>query len=986
MSYRLIDAQLAEAAYTATLNSTPAPGWNTVKVYGTNNGYQGALFHNAATGEYVFSNRGTEQPIADGATNFLMGMEKVPAQFNDAQAAFADACDEVSAGGGDPSHITIVGHSLGGAISQALGADTGNPTVTFNAYGAGNIQGFREYPDDLGNITNHVMYGDPVSVLPGSRMLGKTLAYGDSFDGLIALFNPANFFNDHSVTEFLSQELADTAGAQVVIDPPFSGPELAEFLFLFVKNKNLQTLIEGTFGIAQAASPPRRMDPLTLDLNGDGVVMTTSEGSGAHFDHDSNGFAESTGWVAPDDGLVVRDLNNNGTIDSGRELFGDQTELANGTLATNGFTAIAALDSNADGAVTSADAAWGGLRVWKDADGDGHTDEGELLTMEQAGVAGINTAHTNPNQTDLSGNVLAQAGTFVRTDGSTGTAGSFLFDRNTTTSVATDYVEVPEAVRALPEIYGMGNVHSLHQAMARDPGLAAAVTALAASTDYANLRTQFEAVVLQWAGATGVSPTSRGANMDGRQLAVLEAFYGQGFVGTDGANPNTAAAPTLKAAYQDLVNSMFTRYITQAQLSPVWEKVAISWDADGQLAPDFTEAIAEMEAMLGSEPGVAVRLLYEFALSVKSLGVDATPGFTQFKSAFDGSDYGYDAVIQAALSGGKLVVGTEGAESLTLSGQGVLFTLDGGGVANGSVGSDVLVGGDGNDSLNGLNGNDLLDGGEGNDTLDGGAGADMLLGGAGNDILGGASGTVDSGVSGPSFVAGTVGNTYEGGAGNDTLRGTTMADLYLFNLGDGQDTLNEVDAYYSQPVGQVDVLRFGAGIAPADIQASRNGYDLVLAHVNGTDKVTIKSWFSGGAAATSYQVERIEFADGSYWTNQDVTSAIAAEANSVLGTPSTAPANMLFALEPEASALTFEALLAAPTGYVVPIGSAETAAVSLDMLRQLPPSIAWDVDTASPSDSQAEVLFTGALAKYVTTYEPANSAEFQLVAGPSLPR
>lgn len=52
----------------------------------------------------------------------------------------------------------------------------------------------------------------------------------------------------------------------------------------------------------------------------------------------------------------------------------------------------------------------------------------------------------------------------------------------------------------------------------------------------------------------------------------------------------------------------------------------------------------------------------------------------------------------------------------------------------------------------------------------------------------------------------------------------------------------------------------------------------------------------------------------------------------------------------------------------------------------LPPSIAWDVAAASPSDSQAEVLFTGAITKYVTAYEPANLAEFQLVAGPSLPR
>ena len=53
-----------------------------------------------------------------------------------------------------------------------------------------------------------------------------------------------------------------------------------------------------------------------------------------YFDHNTNGFAENSAWVGADDGLLVRDLNNNGTIDSGRELFGNNTMLANQTLAT----------------------------------------------------------------------------------------------------------------------------------------------------------------------------------------------------------------------------------------------------------------------------------------------------------------------------------------------------------------------------------------------------------------------------------------------------------------------------------------------------------------------------------------------------------------------------------------------------------------------------------------------------------------------------
>ena len=82
--------------------------------------------------------------------------------------------------------------------------------------------------------------------------------------------------------------------------------------------------------------------------------------------------------VRPDEGILVRDLNGNGVIDSGRELFGDQTELPPGfgnvlgtglggpQLATNGWQALAALDSNRDGIINASDAALTGLEVWRD--------------------------------------------------------------------------------------------------------------------------------------------------------------------------------------------------------------------------------------------------------------------------------------------------------------------------------------------------------------------------------------------------------------------------------------------------------------------------------------------------------------------------------------------------------------------------------------------------------------------------------------------
>ena len=69
----------------------------------------------------------------------------------------------------------------------------------------------------------------------------------------------------------------------------------------------------------------RRVDPLTLDLNGDGLINTVAlDRSTTYFDIDADGFAERTGWIAPTDGILVYDGNGNGFVDNGTEVFGSQ--------------------------------------------------------------------------------------------------------------------------------------------------------------------------------------------------------------------------------------------------------------------------------------------------------------------------------------------------------------------------------------------------------------------------------------------------------------------------------------------------------------------------------------------------------------------------------------------------------------------------------------------------------------------------------------
>lgn len=119
------------------------------------------------------------------------------------------------------------------------------------------------------------------------------------------------------------------AGALLILKDNAGTQSLAEYLKENVDNPQaISALIDSLKTELQAASVIR--SPLTLDLDGDGIVETTSkENSGVYFDHDNNGFAEQSGWVGKDDGLLVFDKNNNGKID-GSDLFGNNTLLSNG--------------------------------------------------------------------------------------------------------------------------------------------------------------------------------------------------------------------------------------------------------------------------------------------------------------------------------------------------------------------------------------------------------------------------------------------------------------------------------------------------------------------------------------------------------------------------------------------------------------------------------------------------------------------------------
>lgn len=81
-------------------------------------------------------------------------------------------------------------------------------------------------------------------------------------------------------------------------------------------------------------------DPLIFDLDGDGKISLTDLENGTNFDIDNDGFAQKISWVSGQDGILVLDRNNNGKIDNGLELFGENTVTSEGTNAKGGIDAL----------------------------------------------------------------------------------------------------------------------------------------------------------------------------------------------------------------------------------------------------------------------------------------------------------------------------------------------------------------------------------------------------------------------------------------------------------------------------------------------------------------------------------------------------------------------------------------------------------------------------------------------------------------------
>lgn len=593
------------------------------------------------------------------------------------------------------------------------------------------------------------------------------------------------------------------------------------------------------------ASAINAASPLVIDLSSShtGVTLTEwdADTTTSFFDLEDSGFAVQTAWVSGDTGLLARDLNSNGLIDSSAELFGSPT--------IDGFAKLAVLDSNHDLRIDNNDDDWSTLVVWTDTNGDAVTQSGELQSLTSLNIASIDLAGVVASTSTISGNPISHVSTVRFTSGATAAIADAWFVHDNTNSYYADDYTLDVETLFLPTLRGYGTLPDLAIAMSLDSDLKNLVADFVSNFDLADLadaNDAIEDILFKWAGVEGVGLASRGYYIDARHLEFLERFVGAEFLQRYFLpDPAPQAAAFLEDAYHAAFNMLSSNLLIQAGVGQLFDVPPAYNPASGTITGDLSlshDAISDLAAIAPStdpENEAFWVALAEALDNIKGIGNLTVDEVDWLDTAVIASNALLDwADVLVAFyhdSGTSSLSGTSGADTLT--GGNAHDTIHGNG------GNDTVSGGYGNDVLYGDNDNDTLYGGAGNDTLRGGSGNDVLYGEDGNDILYGESGS----------------DTYYGGAGGNLIESQNGADMFYY--GGGEDVINDT--------GGTDQIVLSSGIVLADLTFTRvstpntvNTYNDLLITIAGSGSIQIQRFYTTSGAGAGV-IESILFSDTS---------------------------------------------------------------------------------------------------------------------------
>ncbi|MBI6562434.1 calcium-binding protein [Pseudomonas syringae] len=607
-------------------------------------------------------------------------------------------------------------------------------------------------------------------------------------------------------------------------------------------------------------------DPLALDLDGDGIE-TLSTTSGVKFDFEGLGIKVTTGWVSPDDGILALDINNNGIIDNGSELFGVYTRLQDGSLAKDGFDALSSVDSNRDAIFDAQDLDFSKALVWRDLNSDGISQSNEMSSLLESGVLAVNLKSSISSE-DSNGNLISATGSFVRTDQTTSSVGGKLslavnldLAQDSHRTEFADSVPVDGGLIKLPNIDGSGRVRDLHESASLSSTLKELLVRTSSETDGAKQKQLTDELIYEWARTSDSKtiqetlqslssetqkisfnyswvrddrpPTENELKLAAyiEQLYVLEAFNNfKALNFTLSERPDKSLVLTTTTG---MLSSTTVVTSTEGIIS-VDEKI---FNFDAQQKALFTSAYTELFQSTFSQIALQTRLLQY----VEQVDLNVVNGVLQ-------KDY-TDVVklLEANYANSKSEAISDLLDIATIFGGGAsswVKLISSWSISANTPGYRTTLGTNNEDTFFLDSAGGVAEGLGGFDRIEGSSGQDIILGGGDNDYINGRDGN----------------DIIDGGTGDDRLVGGLGSDTFTFSIGDGKDII----AAESRNETDVETVAFGEGIERDTLFFSRSTSDLIVGFGQ-DDQLTISGFFE------SYNI--YSKVQSFYFNNGDILSA-----------------------------------------------------------------------------------------------------------------
>ncbi|ARB76121.1 hypothetical protein A6J57_07725 [Pasteurella multocida] len=536
--------------------------------------------------------------------------------------------------------------------------------------------------------------------------------------------------------------------------------------------------------------------------------------------------------------------------------------LSDSTRAQHGFSALKDLDSNDDGVIDKQDTKFSELKLWRDLNQNGISEENELFNLSDFAIKSLHTAYEDRYDEMAGDNVLSQLGKYEKEDGSFGVMADINFSFNPFYSDFAEKLKLTEEQEKIINLRGIGRVRDLREAAT----LSAELNDLLQQYTIAKTREEqlalLPSILQKWAQTDNKyqsydlhlektvetdAPDAEVIRLTPNQLnALRNAQHGPAVM--QRFEDNKAKISTINSLYSmniaqlyytvdedidyitDKINQIYNNSIQlayeslllQTRLKKYVDSVGFLYK-DGVLSRDYSYTVQLFNETFTESPSNALTDLSEYIVLLKNPR-EWYEGLLLLNQYFEAVEK--EGLIEDWKANSSTILNKLERKRIFFS-KG--FSL------NGDQGNDKFLSNITN-NVNDRTGNDIFFGSLNDDRLYGGEGEDYLEGGVGQDIL-------------------------EGGQGSDT---------YVFSKGHGQDIIED----YSFNHFDSDIIRFVDVNIPEKLWFSRRDNNLLITNLDTADTLTVNNWY----LSQNYQIERIELSDGRSLGSSQVEKLVSAMA------------------------------------------------------------------------------------------------------------